>query len=117
MTVKTGGEADAIVLLLDSETREARRAIYVRRDETGTMTSLPAGSYRVQFQLGQDWLRPRRVCSISSTSEFQEAMEFTQHRTETGTQYSRVELTLYSVRDGNAGTNGLPNVPLALPEP
>lgn len=116
LTIKNGSESDAIAVVLDATTQQPRRAIYIRRGEVGLMSSMPVGSYIVRFQLGDTWLGSRRFCNISSTSEFEDRIEFTERRSDTGTEFSRVELTLFTVQGGNAPTDALPNVPLLLPE-
>lgn len=117
LRIKNGSESDAIAVVLDGITREPKRAIYIRRGEAGVMTSMPVGTYRVRFQLGQQWLRSRRFCRISGTSEFEDALDFKERDTGNSTEYSQFELTLYAVVDGNARTDSLPNTPLALPNP
>lgn len=116
LTIKNGSESDAIAVVLDATTHQPRRAIYIRRGEIGLVSSMPVGSYIVRFQLGDTWLESRRFCNISSTSEFEDRIDFTERRSNTGTEFSRVELTLFTVQGGNAPTDTLPNVPLLLPE-
>jgi len=116
LTIKNGSESDAIAVVIDAASLQPRRAIYIRRGEPGLMKSMPVGTYIVRFQLGETWLAARRFCNIVSTSEFENHVEFTETRTETGTKFSRVELTLYTVQGGNAPTDLLPNDPLPLPE-
>lgn len=116
LTIKNGSESDAIAVVLDATTLQPRRAIYIRRGEVGMMGSMRVGSYIVRFQLGDTWLGSRRFCHISSTSEFEKSIEFVERQTDTGTEFSNVELTLFTVQGGNAPTDTLPNAPLPLPE-
>jgi len=117
LTIKNGSESDAIAVVVDAATQRPRRAVYIRRGEVGLMRSMPVGTYILRFQFGDTWLESRRFCNISSTSEFEERIAFTERQSDTGTEFSRVELTLYTVQGGNAPTDTLPNVPLSLPDP
>lgn len=115
LRIKNGGETDAIAVLLEDGTNAPKRAVYIRRGETGLMAAMPVGAYRVQFQLGTNWLRSGRFCQITSTSEFEDLLTFEERTTADGTEYSNFELTLYTVAGGNAETNALPNIPLPMP--
>lgn len=114
--IKNGSESEAIAVMVDERTRVPTRAIYIRRGETGILTSIPVGEYRVQFQFGEMWLKSKRFCRISGTSEFENLMQFEERDTGDATEFSRFELTLYTVTGGNARTDDLPNTPLALPD-
>jgi hypothetical protein len=47
-----------------------------RHGEDGIVTSTPTGTYRVQFQLGEQWLLTRAFCTLRGSSEFRDPIEF-----------------------------------------
>lgn len=115
--IKNDSESDAIAVLMDARTRLARRAIYIRRAETGVMGSIPAGEYRVQFQMGDTWLTTNRFCTIVGTSQFEDALTFAARDNVDAIAYSRYDLTLFPVVFfGNVDPDALPNQPLRLPD-
>ena len=115
--IKNESESDAIAVLLDARTRAARRAVYIRRSETGVMGSIPAGEYRVQFQMGDTWLTTNRFCTIVGTSQFDDLLKFAARDDVDAVAYSRYDLTLFPVVFfGNVDPDALPNQPLRLPD-
>ncbi|MGE0705145.1 MAG: hypothetical protein AB7F99_08945 [Vicinamibacterales bacterium] len=115
--IKNDSESDAIAVLIDARTRIARRAIYIRRAETGVMSSIPAGEYRVQFQMGDTWLTTNRFCTIVGTSQFDDLLTFAARDDVDAVAYSRYDLTLFPVVFfGNVDPDALPNAPLRLPD-
>jgi len=114
LRVSNGTENDGIAVLYDPYD-EPKRALYVRRHETGVMTAVPAGTYRLKFQFGDDWLETREFCPPMGSAEFDEALEFSETRDEDGVRYRGFTVTLHSVPSGTARTSPLPNVPLPLP--
>jgi hypothetical protein len=117
LQITNASESDAIAVLIDANTRMARRAIYLRRGETAEMTSLPAGSYRLQFQVGDTWLQTGRFCRIAGTSQFDELLEFEDRNSVDAIGYSRYDVTLYPmVFFGNVDPDALPNEPLRVPQ-
>jgi len=115
--IKNDSESDAIAVLLDARTREARRAVYIRRAETGVMGSIPAGEYRVQFQMGDTWLTTNRFCTIVGTSQFDDLLTFAARDDVDAVAYSRYDLTLFPVAFfGSVDPDALPNLPLRLPD-
>ncbi|OAI44110.1 hypothetical protein AYO43_09495 [Nitrospira sp. SCGC AG-212-E16] len=60
----------------------ARRAIFIRGEESGSITSVPVGNYRLRFPLGSDWLSEWRFCQFMGTSEFDEAFDFHEIKSE-----------------------------------
>jgi hypothetical protein len=115
--ITNAGEADAIAVLIDANTRVSRRAMYLRRGETAEMTSLPAGSYRLQFQVGDTWLETGRFCRIAVTSQFDDLLEFEDRSSVDAIGYSHYDVTLYPmVFFGNVDPDALPNEPLRVPK-
>ena len=62
LRVENGTSLDAAAVLIDDVTDVPQRAIFIRSGESGSMTSVPTGRYRLRFQLGSDWVSERRFC-------------------------------------------------------
>jgi len=96
--------------------RRLHRAIFIRAGESGSVTALPQGRYRLRFQLGTDWLPgERRFCQLSGTSEFDESFTFKEVESEQGTKYTTFEVTLHAVFLGTARTHAIPESMFELP--
>jgi hypothetical protein len=104
-----GTETDAVAVLVLGDV--PRRAIYVRAHETGVMTSIPVGLYRLQFRQGNTWLKTRRFCEVTATSEFTDAIEF--YETQEG--FNNIRVTLHPVPTGTARTMPLSAGSFRLP--
>src|SRR5882724_3855500 len=115
LRVANGTESDAVAVLIDDATEVPRRAIFIRSGESGAVTSVPSGRYRLRFQLGSDWLSERRFCRIRGTSEFERAFEFQEVESDRGTRYSAYEVTLHPVPQGSARTHALSDSRFELP--
>lgn len=113
LSIVTGDEYDAVVGLRDAATDVTVRRLYVRSGERGLMTQIAPGRYRLRFVLGRKWwAKGRRFCVPASASEFDRTLVYEEMETETGTRYSRQEVTLYQVRDGNTSLRRVdPNEP------
>ena len=94
----------------------ARRAIFIRAKESGSITSVPVGNYRLRFQLGSDRPSEWRFCQVMGTSEFDEAIDFHDIKSERRTNYSAYEVTLQPVLSGTATTHQVSNSVFELPE-
>ena len=105
MRVANGTAFDAVTVLIDDVTDTPLRAIFIRTGESGAMTSVPPGRYRLRFQLGSDWLAERRFCKPRGTSEFDGAFNFEEIESDGGTRYSVHEVTLHAVPRGTARTH------------
>jgi len=115
LRVANGTDSDAVAVLIDDATEAPRRAIFIRSGESGAMTSVPPGRYRLRFQLGSDWLAERRFCRTRGTSEFDSAFDFEEVESDRGTRYSTYELTLHPVPQGTARTHVVSDSRFELP--
>ena len=116
LRVANGTNHDAVVVLVSAPNGPPRRAIYVRSGETGVVTEVPSGHYRLRFQLGETLLaESRRFCAVHSTSEFDRDLDFDRTATEDGWEYSSWEVTLHAVPDGNASMSSIPAGKFELP--
>ena len=117
LRVANGTDVDAVALLMDNGTEIPRRAIFIRSGESGAMTSVPAGHYRLQFQLGSDWISERRFCLLRGTSEFESVFDFDEVPSDRGIRYSIHDVTLHPVPEGKARTHLVSNERFELPPP
>lgn len=117
LRVANGTDLDAVAVLIDDATEGPRRAIFIRSGESGAMTSVPPGRYRLRFQLGSEWLAERRFCRTRGTSEFDGPFDFEEVESVTGTRYSTYEVTLHTVPEGTARTHVVPDERFDLPPP
>ena len=88
-----------------------------RQQESGSITSIPPGHYRLQFQLGTDWLTERRFCRLSGSSEFVDTFDYAEVKSDKGIKYSTHEVTLHPVKEGKAKVRKLENSRFILPPP
>lgn len=115
LQVANGTDSDTVAVLIDDATEAPRRAIFIRSGESGAVTSVPLGRYRLRFQLGSDWLAERRFCRIRGTSEFYSAFDFQELESDRGTKYNAYEVTLHPVPQGTARTHALSDSRFELP--
>lgn len=118
LQIANGTAFDAVAVLLTSQTARPRRAIYIRKQETGVITEIPPGTYQLQFQLGVDWPRHgTSFCQVHATSEFDRPLAFTERPSDDGQYYSAFEVTLHPVPEGTATTHEIPRSAFRLPPP
>lgn len=100
--------ADGAVKLVDATTRRVERFVYVRAGEDATVRGIGEGVYRVMFTQGRDWdPYAMRFQQQPSFAEFEDRLDFSHRRTGDGVTYSKYELTLHQVLDGNARTRDI----------
>ncbi|MGB9005731.1 MAG: hypothetical protein WCB96_08415 [Candidatus Aminicenantales bacterium] len=117
LRITNGTDKDAVAVLIDDNLGYPRRAIYIRKRESGIMTSIPIGTYRLRFQFGNYWLADRRFCKLFGTSEFYESFRFEERELNNGTEYSTWEVSLHPVPEGTAKTYQIANSSFELPPP
>lgn len=110
-----GKSRDAVVLLMDAQTREPVRNNYIRAGDDLTMGNIPEGNYYLKAIFGNDWnetlcfLENKNICggfNINARFEnFQQeinVIKMQQSRSGDTLNYKIYEITLYPVQDGNA---------------
>jgi hypothetical protein len=117
LRVVNGTELDAVPVLIDNRAEAPRRAIFIRKGESGAMMSVPAGRYRLRFHLGSDWLAERRFCYLLASSEFDDVFAFEEVQATAGTGYGVYSVTLQPVPEGTAHTHVVPDGRFELPPP
>ena len=92
------GGGDAIARLYLGGKKPAVRTFFIKRGERFTATTLDPGIYVLRY----------RYMGSDDTFEADRNFELRQFETDTGTNYSRVRVTLYTVQDGNMRTRTVP---------
>lgn len=90
----TQGSADAIARIYLNGAKPAVRSMYVKRGENFTAQTLPPGTYTLRYRFA------RSPATFEATNPF--VLE--EEKTETGTRFSTVTVTLYPVSNGNMQT-------------
>ena len=88
------GNSDAVARIYLDGVKPAVRSMYVKKGETFSAKSLKAGTYVFRY----------RFIGSEDTFESDKPFSLVQTKTETGTRYSNVSVTLFKVRDGNMTT-------------
>jgi hypothetical protein len=118
LLVTNGTGFDAVAVLIDDFAGMPRRAIFIRQGESGSITSIRPGHYRLQFQLGTDWLtESRRFCRLLDTSEFENLFDYQEIESNEGIESSDYEITLHPVKGGKARKKVIDNSSFELPQP
>jgi hypothetical protein len=114
LTIENGGSDDAVVTL--SKGRKPVISVYVRKDKTYTVKSVPDGSYTVFFTGGSGWDGTARAFGRDCAfSRFEDPLEFRTRRDDAGGIYwQNFKITLHPVVGGTASTedvdpNDFPN--------
>ena len=107
LQVVNGTDFDAVAVLVESSTNLPRRAIYIRRSETGVLTEIPRGTYQLRFQLGTSWHVNRYFCRVAGTSEFDRPVDFEEREKSDSIEYSTFKITLHPVPLGTATTHSI----------
>lgn len=118
LRIVNGTDVDAVAVLIEAVPALPRRAIYIRASEIGRITQIPAGVYRLQFQLGSSWPRGGSAfCQVRGTSEFDRPLRFEEREADDAVEYSTFKVTLHPVPEGTATTHSIPASAFQLPPP
>jgi hypothetical protein len=104
LTIENGGSTDAVVTL--SKGRRPVISVYVRKDKTYTVKSVPDNSYTVFFTAGSGWDGTTRAFGRDCAfSRFEDPLEFRTTRDDAGGIYwQNFTITLQPVAGGTART-------------
>lgn len=87
----TKGGGDAVVRLYRDERKPAARSMFVKNGDSFTAEAVAPGVYRLRY----------RYIGSADTFEAEQTFTLSETRTETGTRFSRMAVTLYKVANGN----------------
>jgi hypothetical protein len=106
LTIVNGKNHDAVVQLIDENKPETvYRCVYVKRDDKVTITQIAPGAYQLKFTTGDDWDKETlKFLEYAEYHQFDDSLIFREVSTQTSTEYSRYEVTLHKVAQGNART-------------
>jgi hypothetical protein len=106
LSIDNGTAQDAAVALVDFDSEEAVRYVYIAAHRKYTMRDIEVGKYRLRFELGGNWVDDDFTCS-PSFSEFEKALQFVEPSREDEQYYKVVSVTLHPVLEGNARTTSI----------
>lgn len=109
LTIKNGGNSDAIICLYSIYDDRTIRNEYVQKNSSFTMSNIAQGDYKIRVFYGNDW-NPNLENSCGTSGNFESDVNFsefdgTQYFQDSGGQYSTLTITLYSVEGGNASSS------------
>lgn len=108
---------DAVVLLKRTRDHRAERAMYVRSQESASMTRIRPGSYRLYFRAGERWSVIGAFCAVAGTSVFEQVVHVEEVPQGDGTiLYSTFTVTLHPIEGGNARTTAVDSTEFELTE-
>jgi hypothetical protein len=103
LTIENGGSTDAVVTL--SKGRKPIISVYVRKDKTYTVKSVPDSSYTVFFTSGADWDGTARAFGRDCAfSRYEDPLKFRTTRDAGGIYWQNWTITLQPVVGGTART-------------
>jgi len=107
MTVKNGLEWDAVIILSkDDASHENVKGVFIKANETYTISGIPDGKFILYDTLGKDWDNKAGQFTITEErSRFEDTFSFETNWNKG--QYTTWQVTLYPVRGGSAQTTGV----------
>lgn len=111
LTVRNGGNSDAIVCLFDVNRNKTIRNEYIRKNSSFSLTNIKRGYYKIRVFYGNDW-NPELANSCGKLGFFESNVNFsefdqTQFFEDDGYSYTDASVTLYSIAGGNATTSNI----------
>jgi len=111
LTIKNGGNADAIVCLYSFYYAKTIRNEYVRKNSSFTMSKIAEGDYKIRVFYGNDW-NPNLENSCGTKGNFESDVNFsefdgTEYFQDSEGQYTTATITLYTVAGGNASSSAI----------
>jgi hypothetical protein len=111
LTIKNGGNSDAIICLYSIDDNRTIRNEYVRKNSTFTMSNIAQGFYKIRIFYGNDW-NPELENSCGTKGSFEKDINFsefdgTDYFEDSGGSYTVATITLYNVAGGNASSSSI----------
>ena len=109
LTVENGLDLDAVIILAGSMGSEIPlMAVYIRSNDSYTLTGIRDGTYIVYFCIGENWDKDSKKFTARTRYErFEDELQFETTETTYSTYYTTYELTLHPVIGGTAETEYL----------
>lgn len=107
LRIHNGTNYDAAVALLDIDTNETRRFVYIRAGDVAVISAIPPCQGQLSFALGHNWDGAEGFLEDESLSVFERPLQFEESRRENGIEYATYSVTLHPVPQGKARTRRL----------
>ncbi|HSD07657.1 hypothetical protein [Flavobacterium sp.] len=109
LTIKNGGNADAIVCLYSVSNDRTIRNEYIQKNSTFKMSNIAQGYYKIRIFYGNDW-NPNLVNNCGSKGNFESDVNFSEFDGEeyfedSSRGFTNATVTLYTVANGNASSS------------
>jgi hypothetical protein len=94
--------SDALVKVISANRGRTMRYVFVEQNSKVTLNEIPQGAYKVRFCFGDDWdSKLNHFTNTYSFFEFGDKLTFDETREDDGVEYTRQEITLHTVPNGN----------------
>jgi hypothetical protein len=111
LTIKNGGNSDAIICLYSISDDRTIRNEYVQKNSSFKMSNIAQGEYKIKVFYGNDW-NPDLENSCGTKGNFESDVNFSEFD---GTEYfedsergfTSATITLYTVEGGNASSSAI----------
>jgi hypothetical protein len=111
LTIKNGGNADAIICLYSISDDRTIRNEYVRKNSDFTMSNIARGEYKIRVFYGNNW-NPNLENSCGTKGNFESDVNFsefdgTEYFEDSDIGFTNATITLYEVEGGNASSSAI----------
>lgn len=111
LTIKNGGNSDAIICLYSISNDRTIRNEYVQKNSSFTMSNIAQGEYKIRVFYGNDW-NPNLENSCGTKGNFESDVNFsefdgTEYFEDSERGYTNASITLYTVSGGNASSSAI----------
>ncbi len=111
LTIKNGGNSDAIICLYSISDDRTIRNEYVQKNSSFTMSNIAQGEYKIRVFYGNDW-NPELENSCGTKGNFETDVNFsefdgTEYFEDSDRGFTNATITLYTVAGGNASSSAI----------
>lgn len=111
LTIKNGGNSDAIICLYSISDDRTIRNEYVQKNSSFTMSNIAQGEYKIRVFYGNDW-NPDLENSCGTKGNFESDVNFsefdgTEYFEDSDRGFTNATITLYTVAGGNASSSAI----------
>lgn len=111
LTIKNGGNSDAIICLYSNSNDRTIRNEYVQKNSSFTMSNIAQGEYKIRVLYGNDW-NPNLENNCGTNGNFESDVNFsefdgTEYFEDSDRGYTNATITLYTVSNGNASSSAI----------
>ncbi|MBK9556561.1 MAG: hypothetical protein IPO47_12165 [Bacteroidetes bacterium] len=111
LTIKNGGNSDAIICLYSISDDRTIRNEYVQKNSSFTMSNIAQGEYKIRVFYGNDW-NPELENSCGTKGNFETDVNFsefdgTEYFEDSDRGFTNATITLYTVAGGNASSSSI----------